>query len=114
MFGLTDEVKNKISACMYEIPVIKKVLIYGSRAKGCYRNGSDIDLALFGEGLNLNNAVYPLMEKIEELDMPWSFDITIFSYIKNRKLIEHIERIGQIFYERARINSRVNAHLESK
>ena len=52
MFGLdTDTIRN-IKDCFAKIPQIQKVLLYGSRAKGNYKNGSDIDLTLIGKNLN--------------------------------------------------------------
>jgi uncharacterized protein len=100
MFGLSDETIQNIREACARVPAINRVVLYGSRAKGNYRAGSDIDLVLMGDGLSLQNSVYPLMEMLEELDLPYSFDISIFQHIENLALVEHINRVGIVFYER--------------
>jgi predicted nucleotidyltransferase len=100
MFGLDPETIQAIRQAIAKVTPISKVLLYGSRAKGNYRNGSDIDIALFGEKLSLNDSVYPLMDELEELLLPYTFDISIFDDIENPELVEHINRVGLVFYER--------------
>ena len=98
MYGLDAKTLECIKRAFSKILTIEKVILYGSRAKGNYRNGSDIDITLIGEGLTLSNSVYPLMDELDELYLPYSFDISIFSHIKNKNLIEHINRVGVNFY----------------
>ena len=98
MFGLSSDTIRKIKQAIAKVEAIEKVVLYGSRAKGNYRTGSDIDITLYGESLSLNNSVYPLMEELEELLLPYSFDISVFEHIDNKDLIEHINRAGRIFY----------------
>ncbi len=98
MFGLDPDTERNIKQAFAEIPVIDKVILYGSRAKGSYRNGSDIDITLFGDKLTLSNSVYPLTDELEELNLPYMFDISIFSHIDNEDLIEHIHRAGKVLY----------------
>jgi predicted nucleotidyltransferase len=100
MFGLDPETLFNIRQAIAKVETIDKVLLYGSRAKGNYRNGSDIDITLLGENLTLENSVYRLMDEIEELYLPYSFDISIFEHIDNTNLKEHIERVGVVFYQR--------------
>jgi predicted nucleotidyltransferase len=100
MYGLKPETIAQIQEAIAKIETIDQVILYGSRAKGNYRNGSDIDITLLGENLSLNNAVYPLMDEIEELYLPYSFDISIFEHIDNAHLKEHIERVGKVFYKK--------------
>jgi len=100
MYGLSDETVEKITKVFVQFPTIEKVMLYGSRAKGNYRNGSDIDITLIGEKLTLENSVYPLMELFEESDLPYSFDISILKHIDDPNLIEHIERVGKVLYAR--------------
>jgi len=99
-FGLKEETIISINQAIEKIQTIEKVVLYGSRAKGNYKTGSDIDITLLGENLTLDNSVYPLMDEIEELYLPYTFDISIFKYIDNKNLINHINRIGKIFYEK--------------
>ncbi len=100
MFGLDNKSFNDIKATFSKFENIKKVILYGSRAKGNYYEGSDIDITLIGKDLTLNNSIYPLMDELEELYLPYMFDISIFSNIDNKNLIEHIERVGIVFYEK--------------
>jgi len=97
-FGLKDEVITNICNVFSNFAEIEKVIIYGSRAKGNYKNGSDIDLTLFGDGLE-----YSILSKLdfqlEELYLPYTFDISIFNMISNADLKEHISSVGQVFYD---------------
>ncbi|MBE9563520.1 MAG: nucleotidyltransferase domain-containing protein [Proteobacteria bacterium] len=102
MFGLDNDNIRNINQAFIKYPQIEKVILYGSRAKGNYRNGSDIDITLVGEQLSLRNTVYPLMDVLEELYLPYTFDISIFSQIDNNDLIEHIHRVGKVFYEKTK------------
>ena len=96
-FGLKEEVIDNICKVFSEFTEIEKVVIYGSRAKGNYKNGSDIDLTLFGEAIDYS-VLTKIDFKINELFLPYSFDISIFKLISNQDLIEHINKIGKIFY----------------
>lgn len=99
-YGLKTETRKAIQKAILQIKDIEKVVLYGSRAKGNYSNGSDIDITLFGHDLTLDNSVYPLMGALDDLYLPYSFDISIHSQINNPDLIEHIEKIGKVFCER--------------
>lgn len=98
-FGLSDLQIQQINHVFYSHKEIAKVVIYGSRAKNKHKNYSDIDLTLFGAEINLR-----ILQKIEtELDdilLPFKFDISIFSDIQNLDLIAHINQFGKVFYEK--------------
>lgn len=98
-FGLSDLQIQQINHVFYSHKEITKVVIYGSRAKNTHKNYSDIDLTLFGSDLNLR-----ISQKIEtELDdilLPFKFDISIFLDIQNLDLIAHINQFGKVFYEK--------------
>ena len=98
-FGLKDETILKIQSAFVKFPEIEKVVIYGSRAKGNYRNGSDIDITLFGKELN-HQILLRLMNEIDELNTPYMFDISIYDTLSSETLKEHINRVGLVFYER--------------
>jgi predicted nucleotidyltransferase len=97
-FGLTEDTLNAIISCLANNPKIEKTIIYGSRAKGNYRKGSDIDLVLKGENLTIND-VLKLENDLDELLLPYLFDISILHHIKNPDLLKHIDRVGKIFYK---------------
>jgi len=96
-FGLKETVIDDICDTFSSFPEIEKVIIYGSRAKGNYKNGSDIDLTLFGESLDLS-LVNKIELQLDKLFLPYTFDISIFKQISNQELIEHINRVGKVFY----------------
>jgi len=98
-FGLKENDISMIIEVLKLFPEIEKVVIYGSRAKGNHRNGSDIDLTLIGKNLNLDN-LNRLSSKLDDLLLPYLFDISIYDKIDNPDLINHIDRIGKSFYLR--------------
>ncbi|KLO23534.1 hypothetical protein X275_02250 [Marinitoga sp. 1197] len=78
---------------------IKKVVLFGSRAKENFKNGSDIDIALYGEVLNINDIV-SIQVEIEKLEIPYGIDLIIYNKIDSKELKEHIDRVGKILYKR--------------
>jgi len=98
LYGLNDQTIDEMRSAFAQCPAIEQVVLYGSRAKGNYRNGSNIDITLIGEQLTLNNSVYPLMEIFAESYLPYSFDISIFAHIDNPDLRAHIERVGKVLF----------------
>lgn len=97
-FGLNEDTLAAITECLSKNPSIEKAIIYGSRAKGNYRKGSDIDMVLLGRELSLND-VLRLENDLDELLLPYLFDISILHHINQPDLQEHIARIGKVFYE---------------
>jgi uncharacterized protein len=97
-FGLPIATLNTIRGILAEVPAVKKAVIYGSRAKGTHRPGSDIDLTLFGEGLDLDTLGH-MATRLEESPIPYQVDLSIFELIDHAGLREHIERVGQVFYQ---------------
>jgi len=98
-YGLKDETIKQIHTIFTRFPQIDEVIIYGSRAKGNYRNGSDIDLTLSGTGINLD-VINRLNLELDDLLLPYTFDISIYQQITNPDLIKHIQRVGIVFYKK--------------
>jgi len=98
--GLSEETIRKITAIFAKHGNLTKAILYGSRAKGSYRNGSDIDLVLFGDALSYSELA-EIEEQLDDLLLPYTFDISLFSQIDNLELIDHIDRVGVVFYEAA-------------
>jgi uncharacterized protein len=97
---LKESTVLKICEIFTRYPQVEKAVLYGSRAKGNYETGSDIDLTLDGgAGLNMD-ILYPIMDNIDELYLPYSFDISILRDIHDPDMIEHIRRVGVVFYKR--------------
>ena len=98
-FGLNPDVVEQIRSVFAGYPQVETVILYGSRAKGDFKPGSDIDLTL--KGTELEFAVLARIEtKLDDLLLPWSFDLSIYSQLENRELIDHIDRVGKVFYQR--------------
>jgi len=98
-FGLNEETINKINSVFKKYSEIEKVIIYGSRAKGNFRNGSDIDLTLIGNNIS-EKILSSIKFEIDELNLPYLFDISIFEKLNSPGLGEHINRDGKIFYSK--------------
>ena len=98
-FGLKVDTIDKINAVFAQYSEIEQVLIYGSRAKGDYRKGSDIDLTIMGSSFAYRQLICVETE-IDDLLLPYLMDISLFRHIDNPDLIEHIQRVGKIFYQR--------------
>jgi predicted nucleotidyltransferase len=100
LHGLTEKTISMIKTVFARHPEIERVILYGSRAKGNFRNGSDIDLVLQG-GDDLTECVlYKVLDELDDLPLPYSFDVAIHSTISNEALLDHIRRRGAVFYER--------------
>lgn len=104
-FGLTEATIQKISAVFALHPQVEKAVLYGSRAKGNYKNGSDIDLTLWGgEDLTMK-VLYKIMDEIDDLLLPYTIDLSIFRDIGDPDMVEHIQRMGVTFYYKGEVVS---------
>jgi len=92
-YGLTQHTLEQIINIFTQIPQVEEVILYGSRAMGNYREGSDIDLALKGKDLDMAELL-KISAELDELDLPYHFDLLIFEKIENKDLIDHICRVG--------------------
>ena len=98
--GLTKTTVEKICAVFARFPEIDKAVLYGSRAKGNFKTGSDIDLTLYGGPLTPDLCA-TIASALDDLLLPYTIDLSVFNELNNAKLREHIERVGMLFYERA-------------
>ncbi|PAU79465.1 nucleotidyltransferase family protein [Halomonas salipaludis] len=94
-FGLPQEALSDIRQVLASTPGVEKVLIYGSRAKGTSRAGSDIDLVLFGKITDVD--LSRLLDRLDQLNTPYLFDIIRYDEIDSDALLDHISRVGQRF-----------------
>ncbi len=99
MFGLKDEIVREINSIFEKYAHINRAVLYGSRAKGTYRNGSDIDITLMGKELDLTTLL-KIENELDDLLLPYKIDLSIFDKLSNPDLKEHINRVGVVFYER--------------
>lgn len=98
-FGLTVKQVDQIIQILRLFPVVERAVIFGSRAKGTEKKGSDIDIALFGTNLEffITRISYQLNE---ELLLPFFFDVIDYGSINHQELKEHINRVGIEFYKK--------------
>ncbi len=99
MYGLEDIDIQKIKAVFAGYPQINEVIIYGSRAMGNFRPASDIDFTLKGNALDLD-ILFKIERELDDLLLPYKLDISIFENISNSDLIDHINRVGESFYNK--------------
>jgi uncharacterized protein len=100
-YGLTDTTVAKIHAVFARFPEIEKAILYGSRAKGNPKQGSDIDLTLVGQALT-SELRSKIAWQLDDLLLPYTVDLSLFHELNHADLREHIQRVGVVFYERAK------------
>ena len=103
MYGLKEKHIKAIKSVFAQYPQIEKAVLYGSRAKGNYRHGSDIDLTLIAGDLDLST-LFKIDLELDELLLAYQIDLSLFHTIENPDLVKHIERVGVTFYERVQVN----------
>jgi len=99
-FGITEKSFAHIQETLAEYPEIEKVLIFGSRAMGTARRGSDIDLALFGEKVTLKLALDLAGRFRYRVPIPYFVDVVAAEHTNNEALKAHIKQEGKLFYEK--------------
>jgi predicted nucleotidyltransferase len=98
--GLSDSTVARIEGVLARFPEVDKAVLYGSRAKGNYQPGSDIDLTLHGAMLT-PRILADIADALDELLLPYGIDLSIFEQLNHAELREHIERVGVVLYRRA-------------
>ena len=98
-FGLKAHTISAISKVFAQHPEIEQAVLYGSRAKGTYRHGSDIDLTLLGDALSYTQ-LNRIETEIDDLLLPYTVDLSLHTQIECADLLSHIQRVGQVFYQR--------------
>jgi predicted nucleotidyltransferase len=98
--GIPQKSLNMIIETIDKSPEIDKAAIFGSRAMGNYKNGSDVDIAIFGNKIKpeIINRLSVLLN--EELPLPYYFDIVHYESLKDEKLKKHIDIHGKYIYIR--------------
>lgn len=97
--GLSETTLAHVHAILASCPEVESALVYGSRAKGNYKPGSDIDLTLTGAALT-QDMLARLVGQFEESNLPYQVDLSILRDIDNPSLREHIERVGKVLFQR--------------
>jgi predicted nucleotidyltransferase len=94
MYGISQNALDKIKTVLCSHKNIENVILYGSRAKGNYKEGSDIDLTIKGN-LTFDNLVKISLD-LDNLNLPWKIDLSLYNQIENKELLEHIDRVGMV------------------
>ena len=94
--ALTERELELIRVVLRRHPEVTGALLFGSRAKGIARPASDVDLALLG----IDDALLAeaIAGEMDELPLPYHFDVEAFNAIRHQPLREHIERVGVSIY----------------
>jgi len=98
-FGLPAATLDKLRSVFAWHDTIDAVLLYGSRAKGNYRSGSDIDLTLKCSEIAFSEFMQ-IEDQIDDLMLPYSVDLSQYRQLENADLINHIDRVGVEIYAR--------------
>jgi uncharacterized protein len=99
-YGLQDNDIQLILASAGSFPEISQLILFGSRAKGTYKKGSDVDLAIKGAAVTYDTAVKLADVLNEEKPLPYFFDVIHYESITESHLIEHIDRVGVVLYSK--------------
>lgn len=108
--GLDNHILTTLIRIFSKYPTIRQIKLYGSRAKGNYRENSDIDLVAIGETDRFSIA--SILLDLDDTDIPYLIDLQNYSELKNRHLIEHIDRVGLVIYDRDQVIAENLAKVE--
>ncbi len=100
MFGLSKTVIAEIQGVFEQFPNIHEAIIFGSRAKGNYQEGSDIDLALIGNNIQYDE-IKEVYLKMEDLNLLYNIDLKNYKKEEKSPINEHIQRVGKSFYKKS-------------
>ena len=98
-FGFTHRDIKTLQDIFKKYTDVKNVFIFGSRAKGTYKQGSDIDLAIMNKGVK-DMVIGKIKSDFEESSLPYIVDLVNYHTIKHSQLKNHIDRVGVPFYEK--------------
>jgi len=97
--GLSENTVARTREVLETFPEIESTVLFGSRAKGTYRPGSDIDLALTGSALDAR-IVGRVYDALDDLLLPYRFSLILFDHQTDPAVTAHIQRVGIPLYQR--------------
>ncbi|HEV7350983.1 nucleotidyltransferase domain-containing protein [Telluribacter sp.] len=101
-YGISERSYGLLREAFQKYPEVEEVLIFGSRAKGTYRKGSDIDLAIKGLRCSTQTAADLAGYLNEQVPIPYSVDVVYYDGLKQAELKAHIDRVGKPLFEYSR------------
>ncbi len=99
-YGLSPRTLQKIHDVFRRYPEVDTAVLYGSRAKGTYKNGSDIDLTLYGTPALTHRVVARIATDLDEQLLPYTIDLSIFRNLSNPAMTQQIQRDGVALYKK--------------
>ena len=99
-YGLSVQTLKKIRNVLVKYPQVEEAVLYGSRARGDYKNGSDIDLTLRGGDTLTHTILSRIANDLDDQLLPYTIDLSIFENIRNPEMVEQIKRVGVAFYKK--------------
>jgi len=96
-YGLEEITIKKINEVFARFPEIKEVILYGSRAMGNHKKGSDVDLTILSDKIELST-LYKIERELDDLLLPYTIDLSVHQHILNPDLLDHIKNVGNTFY----------------
>ncbi len=99
-YGLKESAIEQISAVLTRHPQVNRAILYGSRAKGNYKHGSDIDLTLRGDANLTWQVLCRIIDELDDLLLPYTIDLSIYADFTDPDISAHIRRVGVTFYEK--------------
>ena len=100
-YGLSNETILILNNIFEKYPGIKQVILYGSRAKGNFRRGSDIDISLKTDNTFTRDNLLLISVDFDDSDLPYFVDTSIYDKLSNPDLKAHIDRVGKVLYSAA-------------
>ncbi|MFA6937603.1 MAG: nucleotidyltransferase domain-containing protein [Treponema sp.] len=98
--GLDQKTLSTISSTLEKYPHVAKAILFGSRAKGNFKEGSDIDLCLkTDEGFTHSDTIH-IMQDFEDSYLPYEFDVLVYKELSNEELKNYIDKVGITIYAR--------------
>lgn len=95
--GIANPYWEQMRALLAPHTNITAAIVYGSRAKGNFHDGSDIDLVLQGQNIT-STQLTQIWSAYDDLYLPWKLDLTVYDAITNPALKDHIDRVGIVVY----------------
>lgn len=96
--NLAEKEQERIGAALEAHEAVESAALFGSRALGCARPESDIDLAVYGD--IPDEVLCRIAGDLEELPLPYRFDVQAYTAIRHEGLRRHIDRHGVVIYRR--------------